>query len=165
MSFRSLIVFFFLVCFVPRSGWCETLVEPIRELYQRAAYAAQLKYIDGLLAHRSAHFRLYNSQGEALDLSAEQRNFRQLLKDCLSLEFHCRIVKLDVQTPQRVVCHVEQYFEVERPEKAGDSTFWWLECEAVDEWTKSPKGWSLRTTRLKERRLRRKPKLNGAPRL
>lgn len=115
--------------------------QSLQKAYARAAFGAELRFLDGLLANRSDDFKLYGANGSLQDLHLERLAFAQMLQasgrvklETLLLDYH--------PVADGATATVEQVLKFEQVDEASNRL-----CTRVFR-TRSRDHWRVRAGKL-----------------
>lgn len=92
LGVRLSIFFCLLLAFAGGEPAPPTARADIQAAYAKAALGARLKFVHGMLCHRSADFELFGPDGRKLDLTLERERFRRLFEPATRVELTTKIV-------------------------------------------------------------------------
>ena len=122
--------------------------QAVEQSYNSAAHAARLKYIFGMLHHRTADFEIFARDGRKFDLTVERDRFAKLFEPASQTRLDTRILSFQSRG-DRVACRVEQTLKIEAPDpqtRAVSTTV--VRSRQEDYWILRSGQWKLRATRL-----------------
>jgi hypothetical protein len=121
--------------------------QSVEAAYKRAALAAKLKFVEGLLSNRADEYRLFTRDGRQVDLTRERQRFNDLFAPALRVRLDTTILSFDVSQPDRAICGVRQLLRVENlnhETQQRDTTA--ITTLATDTWIKTSEGWRILAT-------------------
>lgn len=102
--------------------------------YARAAFGAELKFLDGLLANRADDFKLYGPDGAPQDLRLERMAFAQLFAASARVKLETRILSCQAKAGE-ARASVEQVLSFERvDEQSGKLYTQVFRTRSTDRW-------------------------------
>ena len=124
-----------LALFFPQAGAETGWRERLDKAYARAGLAAEVMYIDGLLANRHPEYQLFSRENQRMDLSLERQRFVELFAGGLRVRFETQILQLKTLPDGSAEVLLDEVMAVEHSDESGgtfytDQVLWRL----VDHW-------------------------------
>ena len=110
------------LCFVSLARAKPVTQGLIEKAYKRAAFGAELKYIDGLLSNRAGQYAVFNSKGGRLDLSIERERFSTLFAHASRVRLSTKIEDYRIVDDSADV-KITQVLEVELVNTKSDKLY------------------------------------------
>lgn len=130
------------------AGQASDLKTDFEKAYRRAAFAAELKYVEGMLSNRAEDYELYTPGGNLLDLSIERTRFQSLMEPATRVQFETKILRCDPLGNDKAICYVEQFLRVESTDKTGQLETAVVHTWSKDLWVATPRGWRIQKSKV-----------------
>ena len=123
----------------------ESTKQLIQAAYQKAALAAEYKYVDGMLCNRADEFQLLTAQGMLVDLTAERQRFLRFLEPASRVHLETKILGFDSEPKgTAVLCAVYQVMQTQTFDPAtGTNKILALKTYSRDYWLRKNGQWQL----------------------
>ena len=132
-------------------GWLSTIlsaqpVQEIKQVYARVAYGAHLKFVYGMLQHRTPDYELLQPDGRRFDLTREREDFSQMFDWADRVDLKVQIVRCQPRG-EFVQCRVEQFMTLVGVVK-GKKTSVSIRTDLDELWVSRRGRWRLRASRV-----------------
>lgn len=119
--------------------------------YEGLSLAADWKFAEGIVAHRSSDFEGVNEEGRRFDKWSDLNRYRHLFAGAIAVK--CRTKILDFsQQGDRIVCTVKQDWEYTQPVDLPPKTRVVVETYMLqDTWVRHSETWQLSRSTVKSR--------------
>ena len=123
--------------------------EAIETAYNRAAEAASLKFLHGMVGGRAPGFQGYGVDGKRVDSRAERAGLERLILPALSVKETSRILSFQQIDANHVTCQVQDVLEITRVDRAKKTPMLLIvDTTSKDEWIRTAKGWKQISNRV-----------------
>lgn len=154
---RALCLLIILLLVVPIQS--EGIRAGLEKAYARAERCARYKFLDGVLGNRAPGFQLFGPDGLNRDLTLERERFQFLFSRATRVRFKTQIMRVS-STPEGAQADVSQSLVVEQIDPQSRSLFTIvLSTRAIDAWKRTPNGWKLTSSSVKNQTSTRAGKL------
>lgn len=129
----------------------------VQAAYDRAALGASLKYVYGMLSHRSSDFELFDREGKKIDLTLERDRFKLLLGPATRVQLSSKILSFQAK-PGQATCRVQQILSIEAADPDSKSLVTThYRSDLQDLWMQEKGRWRLRACSVVDQSLERQP--------
>lgn len=128
----------------------------INSAYQRSSRAMGLKYRAGVYSIRAPGFKLFNPDGDPVDLDLESAALANLFAPALEIRETPKILKFQMLGPDKAVCEVSVEAICHMVKRRQEGTYD-LRMRTVcrDTWTRVQQKWMLSESRVLAQELKR----------
>lgn len=116
----------------------------IKLVFDREAVAAELKFVDGMLSHRTRDYELYDPKGKLVDLSLEKMRFGGMFESALRVQLDTKILKCVAVSADSADCYVEQSLNTEYLTQANRLYVSTLRTVSRELWVNTGTSWRVR---------------------
>jgi len=118
----------------------------IKQAYAKAAYGAHLKFVYGMLGHRTPDYELLQPDGRKFDLTREREDFSQMFGWADRVDLQVQILRCQPRG-EFVQCRVEQVMSLEGVVK-DKKTSVHIRTDLDELWVSRRGRWRLRASRV-----------------
>ena len=144
MFFRACVVLLSLSCAL----WADPLAS-IHSAYEKAAAGARLKFVYGMLSHRTADYELIEPGGRKFDLGRERDEFARMFDWATKVDLQIKVLKSQARGTF-MECRVEQTMTLQgygsKPAAAKSTVT--VRTQLDELWTLQSGRWKLRASRV-----------------